>query len=151
MSSITPSTFQRFTMYTYACVELLKSKHPELPEYPKLSGSWMTLDDISALANHQTIKNDLQTCLKSINKIDGAQYHDADVRFRCCVDLNGYSSIRQTLVRIINIDAIAIDALLLATLQHKDKYRQFIKQRGWEAQSLLNLLQAVRLYTCTVI
>jgi hypothetical protein len=130
---------------------LLKSKHPELPKHPMLSESRMISGDISALANHQNVKNDLLACLESINKIDGAQYHDADVRFHYFLNLNIYSSIRQTLVRVINIDAIAIDALLLATLQNRVKYRQFVRRRGWEAQSLLNLLQAVRLYTCTVI
>jgi hypothetical protein len=52
-----------------------------------------------------------------------------------------------TLAHILNIDAISIDALLLATLQDRVKYRQLVKRRGQEAQSLLNLLQAVCLLT----
>jgi hypothetical protein len=51
-----------------------------------------------------------------------------------------------TLAHVLNIDAISIDALLLATLQDRAKYRQLVRRRGPEAQSLLNLLQAVRLF-----
>jgi hypothetical protein len=43
------------------------------------------------------------------------------------------------------MDANAIDALLLQTLQNPVKYQQLVARRGQEAQSLLNLLQAVRL------
>jgi len=42
------------------------------------------------------------------------------------------------------MDANAIDALLLATLQDHSKYRELVKRRDRrEAQFLLNLLQAV--------
>ena len=47
------------------------------------------------------------------------------------------------LAHILNIDALSIDALLLATLQDRVKCKQLVKRRGHEAQSLLNLLQAV--------
>ena len=49
----------------------------------------------------------------------------------------------QTLAAVLKFDAIAIDALLLATLQDHVKYKQLVKRRGQEAQALLNLLQAV--------
>jgi hypothetical protein len=42
------------------------------------------------------------------------------------------------------MDAIAIDALLLQTLQNRVMYKHLVAQRGQEAQPLLNLLQAVR-------
>jgi hypothetical protein len=46
---------------------------------------------------------------------------------------------------VLKMDANAIDALLLATLQDQAKYRQLVKRHGEEAQPLLNLLQAVRI------
>jgi hypothetical protein len=48
-----------------------------------------------------------------------------------------------SLARIFSIDAIAIDALLLTTLQNPVMHKKLVKQRGQEAQYLLNLLQAV--------
>jgi hypothetical protein len=60
---------------------------------------------------------------------------------------NGLFDTTQTsLAHVLNIDAIAIDALLLKTLRDHNKYKQFVRRRGQEAQSLLNLLQAVCLY-----
>jgi hypothetical protein len=47
------------------------------------------------------------------------------------------------LTHILKIDAIAIDALLLVTLQDSVKYRQLVRRRDQDAQALLNLLQAV--------
>ena len=46
---------------------------------------------------------------------------------------------------VLRLDALAIDALLLATLQDRVKYRRLVKLCGQEAQAILNLLQAVRL------
>jgi hypothetical protein len=46
------------------------------------------------------------------------------------------------------MDAVALDALLQATLQDDTKYRQLMKRNGQEAQDLLNLLQAVRMFHC---
>jgi hypothetical protein len=40
---------------------------------------------------------------------------------------------------------MAIEALLLITLQEQPKYKDLVKRRGQEAQHLLNLLQAVSL------
>lgn len=47
------------------------------------------------------------------------------------------------LTHVLNTDAIAIDALLLATLQDHIMYKQLVRWGGQEAQALLNLLQAV--------
>jgi len=47
-----------------------------------------------------------------------------------------------TLEHVLKMDANAIDALLLATLQDPDMYRHIVQRHGQEAQSLLNLLQA---------
>jgi hypothetical protein len=44
------------------------------------------------------------------------------------------------------MDANAIEALLLIILQDRVKYRDLVNQRGPEAQSLLNLLQAVCIF-----
>jgi hypothetical protein len=46
---------------------------------------------------------------------------------------------------VLRLDTLAVDALLLATLQDRFKYQHLVKRRGPEAQSILNLLQAVRL------
>jgi hypothetical protein len=46
---------------------------------------------------------------------------------------------------ILTLDAIAMDALLLEILQDRVNYRLLLKRREHEAQSLLNLLQAVNL------
>lgn len=57
---------------------------------------------------------------------------------------NGLFDTTQTsLAHVLNIDAIAIDALLLTTLRDHNKYKQLVRRRGQEAQALLNLLQAV--------
>lgn len=58
---------------------------------------------------------------------------------------------QMTLDHVLKMDANIIDALLLATLQDRDKYMQLVKRQGQEAQSLLDLLQAVRSYCCPFI
>ena len=50
---------------------------------------------------------------------------------------------RRALDHILTIDAIAVDALLLEVLQDPTRYRRLLKRRDHEAQSLLDLLQAV--------
>jgi hypothetical protein len=45
--------------------------------------------------------------------------------------------------RILKIDAIALDALLLEVVTDPAQYRRLLKRSKHEAQSLLNLLQAV--------
>jgi hypothetical protein len=55
-----------------------------------------------------------------------------------------------TLDQVFKMDAYAIDTLLLATLQDRAKYRQLVKRHGQEAQSLLDLLQAVRIFIAVV-
>ena len=52
--------------------------------------------------------------------------------------------------QVLAMDANAIDALLLAILQDPAKYRHLVKQRGPEAQSLLNLLQAVCIFVVVI-
>lgn len=52
-----------------------------------------------------------------------------------------------TLERVLKMDANAIDALLLATLQNSAMYKHVVKRLGQEAQSLLNLLQAVSIFS----
>jgi hypothetical protein len=49
-----------------------------------------------------------------------------------------------TLDHVLKMDADVIDALLLTTLQDHAKYRHLVRLHGLEAQSLLDLLQAVR-------
>jgi hypothetical protein len=142
---------QRLTVYAYERAVFWtfskEAEYPELQELLKIPDSWKDWDDISALASHQTIKNHLMTCLESINKMPAALDHGEDVRFHytCCnMNLNNIS-IQRTLAHALTIDAIAIDALLLGTLQDQVKKKQFVRRCGREAQSLLNLLQAVRL------
>jgi hypothetical protein len=55
-----------------------------------------------------------------------------------------------TLAHILDIDVIAMDALMLATLQDSVKYEQLMNRKDQEAQYLLNLLQAVRLYIALI-
>ena len=55
-----------------------------------------------------------------------------------------------TLAHVLNTDAIAIDVLLLATLQDRVTYKKLVRRSGQEAQSLLNLLQAVRLFSASI-
>jgi hypothetical protein len=49
----------------------------------------------------------------------------------------------RALDHILTIDAIAIDALLLEVLRDPTRYRCLLKRCDHEAQSLLDLLQAV--------
>jgi hypothetical protein len=55
-----------------------------------------------------------------------------------------------TLDHALRMDANAIAALLLATLQDRVKRRKLVRLQGPEAQSLLNLLQAVRIFVFVV-
>lgn len=65
-----------------------KTKYAKLSDLVKVLGSWMIWDDISALANHQTVKSHLLKCLKSINKIHGTVYRNSGVRFRPTISDN---------------------------------------------------------------
>jgi hypothetical protein len=138
----------------------MSSSHcPEETRHDKLSGilellkSWNAWDDIAALARHQTVRNHLLTCLKSISE---TKKNDPNVRLsssdaRLHIATNGLpckGTDQMTLVHALQMDANTIDALLLATLQDRDKYMQLVRRQGQEAQSLLDLLQAVRNYCC---
>jgi hypothetical protein len=57
---------------------------------------------------------------------------------------------RTILDQVLEMDANAIDALLLAVLQDHAQYRNLVKRRDREAQSLLNLLQAVSLFLTVI-
>ena len=59
-------------------------------------------------------------------------------------------TLRMTLDQVFKRDAYVIDTLLLTTLQDRAKYRQLVKLHGQEAQSVLDLLQAVRIFIAVV-
>ncbi|KIM82230.1 hypothetical protein PILCRDRAFT_473267 [Piloderma croceum F 1598] len=124
--------YPRFSLYTYArilsCPHSLK-KASALSEFLKFRRSWESWDDISALVNHQSVRDDLVACLTSVDEIHGTQDHPDDNR-----TVPG---------RILTIDAIAIDALLWEAITDPTQYRRLLKRRIHEAQSALNLLQAV--------
>jgi len=58
-----------------------ETKYAKLSDLLKVLESWKIWDDISALANHQIIKNHLMACLRSMNTIRGTGYHDSEVGF----------------------------------------------------------------------
>lgn len=62
---------QRFTLYM----------HARYAESSRLPERWKVWDDISALANHNTIKRHLLACLKAISEMRGIIFRDHDVRF----------------------------------------------------------------------
>jgi hypothetical protein len=118
-----------------------------LPDFLKVCRE--TWDEIAALANHQRVKEGLMACLTSVGEINETGYHDPDVRlYHTPLSMNSTNAAQwkdtQTAIdRILTIDAIAIDALLLEVLRDTARYRRLLKQRDREAQSLLDLIQAV--------
>ncbi|KIM79496.1 hypothetical protein PILCRDRAFT_823402 [Piloderma croceum F 1598] len=125
--------YPRLTMHTLVCILSMnasqETKQAKLLDLITVLETWKVWDDISMLANHKTIKDWLLACLKSINTMHQIRYHDPEI-------------VPTDLARILDIDAMSIDALLLATLQDRIKRKQLVKRSGQEAQSLLNLLQA---------
>jgi hypothetical protein len=124
------------------------AKRAKIINLLKVIKSWKAWDDISAMTNHQIIKSHLLTCLRLVDERHETRYDLSDVRFLSFDNLRYASlthkkTVQMALARILKIDAISIDALLLETLQDRAKYKQLVKRRGREAQSLLNLLQAV--------
>jgi len=58
-----------------------ETKDAKLSDILKVLEIWNVWDDISALANHQTVKSYLQTCLQSVNKMHCTGGPDPEVRF----------------------------------------------------------------------
>lgn len=70
---------KRFTLYTFARI-VSCSKYSSLTDFLEVRKTWGTWDDISALANHQIVKEYLMDCLTSIGEMHGTQGHDHEVK-----------------------------------------------------------------------
>ena len=76
---------QRLTVYTLVRISSMNpsegTKQAKLLDFIKALESWKVWDDTSVLANHQTVRDWLLACLKSINTVHQIRYHHLEVRF----------------------------------------------------------------------
>ena len=80
---------QRLIVYALACAMYSSNntKYAKISDLLTVLESWNTWDNISSLANHQTVRDHLMTFLMSISEMDGASYHDSDVSFQHTHDM----------------------------------------------------------------
>lgn len=144
---------KRLTLYTLARIISCSNskKISSLTDLLEVWKTWETWDNISALANHQNVKDYLMDCLTHVGDLHGTRDRDREVKSILLHMLSvtfsndaRWKDDMTVLDHILTIDAAALDALLLEAVTDP-QCRLLLKRNKQEVQSLLNLLQAVSL------
>ncbi|KAF8959522.1 kinase-like domain-containing protein [Flammula alnicola] len=115
--------YPRLTTYTYARLKLFSADTSALDLLIEKLEEWAILEDIAQLVHHASIQETLRECLITSGKITLSE--------------------RTRLLQLHHLDVLCVMARVLTISFNLGSLKQLVNQTGEDAQSLLNILQAL--------
>ncbi|KAH7912276.1 kinase-like domain-containing protein [Hygrophoropsis aurantiaca] len=118
--------YPRFYVYALAHMKLCTHNLRAVESLQSKCAKWISLDEISHLANHHSISD---TIFSYLTRCKNKHTHDL--------------TIAPCLEKLLRLDKLCLTARVTAMLSDSENRMAFLNQRKSKAQTLVNLLQAI--------